>query len=66
MKLDIAQLEIKNKHLIQESIELKKQLIFLKIKKKTEQKINIHIIKKTQHKISQILQLHRFNQINNK
>jgi len=38
-------------------IELKKELIFLKIKQKTQQKFTPHIIKKTKHQISQLLTL---------
>nr|YP_009394176.1 ribosomal protein L29 [Rhodomela confervoides]ARW62738.1 ribosomal protein L29 [Rhodomela confervoides] len=53
-------------NLAEEVIELKKQLVFLRIKKVTRQKINTHTIKQAQHKISQILQLNRFNKSQNK
>nr|YP_009392730.1 ribosomal protein L29 [Bostrychia tenella]ARW61292.1 ribosomal protein L29 [Bostrychia tenella] len=35
-------------------LKLKKELILLKVKQKTKQKVKPHLIKKTKHKISQI------------
>nr|YP_009393145.1 ribosomal protein L29 [Bostrychia moritziana]ARW61707.1 ribosomal protein L29 [Bostrychia moritziana] len=44
-------------------IELKKELIILKVKKTTKQTVKPHIIKKIKYKISQML---KFKQIINK
>nr|YP_009398299.1 ribosomal protein L29 [Thaumatella adunca]ARW67485.1 ribosomal protein L29 [Thaumatella adunca] len=49
------------KSIEEEVINLKKQLVILRMKKITKQKVETHIIKKTQHKISQILQLNQVN-----
>lgn len=40
-------------------LQLKKELILLKIKKTTKQKIKPHIIKKIKHQISQMLRLEK-------
>nr|YP_009398734.1 ribosomal protein L29 [Kuetzingia canaliculata]ARW67920.1 ribosomal protein L29 [Kuetzingia canaliculata] len=45
-------------NLQEEIMQLKKQLVILRMKRKTNQKIEAHIIKKTQHKICQLLTLH--------
>nr|QCI06054.1 ribosomal protein L29 [Delesseria sanguinea] len=38
-------------------IELKKDIILLKIKQKTKQKIKTHLLKRTKHEISQLMTL---------
>nr|YP_009394384.1 ribosomal protein L29 [Leptosiphonia brodiei]ARW62946.1 ribosomal protein L29 [Leptosiphonia brodiei] len=45
----------------QEVNNLKKELVFLRIKKVTQQKTENHKIKKIQHQISKINQLHNKN-----
>ena len=53
--INFKDLKIEN---IEEKIsELKKELILLKIKQKTQQKFTPHIIKKTKNQISQLLTL---------
>nr|ARW60247.1 ribosomal protein L29 [Laurencieae sp.] len=42
-------------------INLKKELVFLKIKQKTKQNIKPHLIKKIKNKISKILTFDRLN-----
>lgn len=45
-------------------LKLKKEIILLKVKQKTKQKIKTHLIKKTKHKISQILTSKEFKKNN--
>nr|YP_009399763.1 ribosomal protein L29 [Digenea simplex]ARW69582.1 ribosomal protein L29 [Digenea simplex] len=43
----------------QDIIDLKKELVLLRIKKVTKQKLEPHIIKKTKHQVAQMLTIHK-------
>lgn len=57
---EIKKLNLDNQELNNKIIELKKQLIFLKIKVATKQKIKFHTIKQTKRKIAQLFTLQTF------
>nr|YP_009397281.1 ribosomal protein L29 [Thuretia quercifolia]ARW66467.1 ribosomal protein L29 [Thuretia quercifolia] len=49
--------ELKLSEIKEKIIELKKEIIFLKIKEKTKQKIKYHLMKEKKHQIAQLLTL---------
>ena len=57
---EIKKLNLNNQELNDKIIELKKQLVFLKIKIATKQKIKFHTIKQTKQKIAQLFTLQTF------
>ncbi len=55
--------KIYNKEIEKQIIELKKQLIFYKIKKATKQNIKPHVIKNTKYQISKLFTLDKLQSI---